>query len=115
MRVEVYYNLHKNLFSVRHKGKVIMHTYDVQITNPTFVVRPSGRAKVLAEGRKNVHAFVRGDMSEEVLGLSNGIAVTYNPYKYSCFVNKDTEEPVYQSKVAILHKPTVGSPTITAY
>ena len=48
MRVEVYYNLHKNLFSVRHKGKVIMHTYDVQITNPTFVVRPSGRAKVLA-------------------------------------------------------------------
>ena len=115
MRVEVYYNLHKNLFSVRHKGKVIAHTYDVNIMNPTYVVRPSGRAKVLAEGRKNVHAFIRGELCEEIFGLENGTAITYNPYKYSQFVNKSTEEPKHQSKVAILHKPTVGAPTITAY
>lgn len=92
-----------------------MHTCDVNIMNPTYVVRPAGRTKVLAEGKKNVHAFVRGDMCDEIFGLKNGTAVTYNPYKYSSFVNKYTDEPIHQSKVAILHKPKVGSPTITAY
>jgi len=115
MRVEVYYNLHKHLFSVRHKGKVIAHTHDVNIMNPTYVVRPSGRAKVLSEGQKNVHAFIRGEMCEEIYGLKNGTAVTYNPYKYSHFVDKYTKEPIHESKIAILHKPIVGAPTITAY
>ena len=115
MHVEVYYNLHKNLFSVRHKGRVIMHTYDVHIMNPTYVVRPAGRAKVIAEGKKNVHAFIRGEMCEEIFGLDGGTSVTYNPYKYNSFVNKSTEAPIYQSKVAVLHKPDQGAPTITAY
>ena len=63
MRVEVYFNLHKKTFSVRSakSGKVLLHTDEVHIENPEFVVRQSGRNRVLSEGRKNVHAFVRGD------------------------------------------------------
>ena len=61
MRVEVYYNLHKNVFSVRHKGRVIQHTKMAVIKDAEYVVRPAGRAKVLREGKKNVHAFVRGE------------------------------------------------------
>ena len=63
MRVEVYFNLHKKVFSVRSvmTGRVILHTDKVHISNPKFVVRKSGRDKVLRERKKNVHAFVRGD------------------------------------------------------
>ena len=60
MKVEIYYNLHKNVFSVRHKGRVIQHTSMAVIKDAEYVVRPAGRAKVLREGKKNVHAFVRG-------------------------------------------------------
>ena len=51
MRVEVYFNLHKHLFSVRsaRSGRVILHTDRVHIHNPEFVVRQSGRQRVLKE------------------------------------------------------------------
>ena len=64
MKVEVYFNLHKKLFSVRSvaTGRVMFHTYEVCIDNPKFVVRKAGRDKVLRERKKNVHAFVRGDI-----------------------------------------------------
>ena len=41
MRVEVYFNLHKKLFSVRDckTGRVVHHTYNIWIEDPVFVVR----------------------------------------------------------------------------
>jgi len=41
MKVEVYFNLHKKLFSVRQcsTGRVILHTRAVHLLNPVFVVR----------------------------------------------------------------------------
>ena len=117
MRVEVYYNLHKSVFSVRHKGRVIAHMDNVVIDNPKYVVRKAGREKVLREGKKNVHAFVRGELREDnIVGMNiTMFDVTYNPYKFASFVNKSNEEPIYESKVAVLHKPKVGGPRIIAY
>ena len=60
MRVEVYYNLHKNVFSVRHKGKVIAWGNRVTIENPEYVVREKGRQKVLEEGRKKTSMLLSG-------------------------------------------------------
>jgi hypothetical protein len=51
-----------------------------------FVVRPAGREKVRREGRKNVHAFVRGYIVEASGALNTPILVTYNPYKHDTFV-----------------------------
>ena len=67
IRVEVYWNLHKRLFSVRalegeNKGRVIDHAYGVRLSDATFVSQPAGRERVRREGVKNVHAFVRGHM-----------------------------------------------------
>jgi hypothetical protein len=64
-RDDVYFNLHKKVYSIRgrsgfYKGRVRYHAKALEITYPTFVVQPAGRAKVLKEKRKNVHAFVRG-------------------------------------------------------
>ena len=123
MRVEVYYNLHKNVFSVRHKGKVIAWGNRVTIENPEYVVREKGRQKVLEEGRKNVHAFVRGtlsDINNFKFGkiqqrLSEPREVTYNPYKYDSFVDGSTYQPVKKSKWARLIKKGNEKPRIFSY
>ena len=123
MRVEVYYNLHKIVFSVRHKGKVIAWGNRVTIENPEYVVREKGRQKVLEEGRKNVHAFVRGtlsDINNFKFGkiqqrLSEPREVTYNPYKYDSFVDGSTYQPVKKSKWARLIKKDNEKPRIFSY
>jgi len=116
MRVEVYFNLHKHTFSVRSckTGRVIGHTDEVHISNPTFVVRKAGRERVLRERKKNVHAFVRGDVT--LFSDTNRPTLdtlTYNPYKYASFVDKQTEEPVYKASRAWL-TVTDKIPTIQA-
>jgi len=116
MRVEVYFNLHKKTFSVRsaRSGRVMLHTDNVHIANPEFVVRQSGRNRVLSEGKKNVHAFVRGDAT--FFRYTNRPmldTITYNPYKYVSFVDKQTEEPVYKASRAWL-TVTDKIPTIQA-
>ena len=89
MRVEVYFNLHKKLWSVvdLSTGLVVGHVDEIAIKDPSFAVQPAGRRKVLREGRKNVHAFVRGErleqphVDEEWLSRRGGVPVYYNPYK----------------------------------
>ena len=102
MRVEMYYNLHKKVFSMRHKGKVIAHVCNATLKNVTYVVQPAGRARVLREGKKNVHAFARGELIERIpLFTYRGNLAKYNPYKAATFVDKD-DEPLYNSDVAYL-------------
>ena len=107
MRVEVYRNLHKNCWSVRDlsTGRVVAHQTAVTIADARFVVRPSGRARVIAEKRKNVHAFVRGEwMMGNVMSqfiFDNSSRVSYNPYKHPYFYEVETEEAVTSS--ALVH------------
>jgi hypothetical protein len=121
MRVAVYFNLHKNIFSIQSRekgdyGKVIAHKDSVVIKSPKFVVRQAGREKVLRHKTKNVHAFVVGhvvDESEYTVGPLT--TVTYNPYKYSTFVVKDTEQPIKQAEYAVLCLGYKNKPIIGAY
>ena len=104
LRVMVYYNLHKHTFSVTYKGKVVLYADYVKLKNVEFRVREGGRERVRREKKKNVHAFVIGDLvdycvfpCENMPPESNNNVITYNPKKYDTFVNKDTEEPVYRA------------------
>lgn len=68
MRVSVYFNLHRKLFSVRaeqgpSKGLVIGHAEGVTLDNVTYHVGKAGQAKVRATGQKNIHATVRGTIA----------------------------------------------------
>jgi len=115
-KIEVYRNLHKNCFSVRHKGKVVGYLHDneqLALTNVKFVVQPAGRAKVLRENKKNVHAFVRGDyvgyennlIEEMYFGKFEDLdfyAVSYNPYKSDKFVVKETGKPIESNSEALI-------------
>jgi hypothetical protein len=79
------------------KGRVILHTDEVYLRNAEFRVSKAGRARVLKEKRKNVHAGVVGYLTPITDDNPELIfdEYTYNPYKYETFVDKYTEEPVY--------------------
>ncbi len=82
------------------KGRVVAHRDNVLLFHTTFKVSQAGRERVLREKRKNVHAgvcgnwygmFVTDDTSLTAV-KERGELITYNPYKYTTFVYKDTEE-----------------------
>ena len=64
MRVRVYRNLRAGGYSVLNPrtGRVVGHASAVLLTAARFIVREGGRKRVLEERRKNVHAFVEGDL-----------------------------------------------------
>lgn len=108
-RVMVYYNLHKHTFSITLAGKVIMHADMVKLSDVEFRVRKGGKERVRGEKRKNVHAFVIGDLIDycehpcsEVLEPSFGDLVTYNPYENDSFVLKSTGEPIFDADEVLL-------------
>ena len=119
MRVETYYNLHKKCLSYRPSGGKVRHAHTLLLNNVTLAVQPAGRVKVRREGKKNVHAFIRGDVafvrhtladdcgdiSYENMERQGYRRITYNPYKFDSFVYADTHEPVRSAKqVAVLDK-----------
>lgn len=100
MRVFVYWNLHKDCFSVRaeegpNKGRVVAHSSSVSLAHVTFSVGQAGRLKS-AIGPKSVHAGMRGQLVSLETESHEGMrAVTYNPRKYETFVTRDTLEPIH--------------------
>jgi hypothetical protein len=123
MKVDVYWNIRKKCFSVRHKGKVIEHVPYIALEDVEFVVQPGGNARVRHQRRKNVHAFARGHRVYHVADdLRTGIsrAVTYNPYDHTTFVESKTLVPVHSAPYALFttrysattnnHNPNVSIP-----
>ena len=107
--VDVYYNLHEDVLSLRHDGRVKAHAPAAFLTDVELVVNQAGRERVIAEGRKNVHAFVRGNLRAGIpyaeLARLKPVAVTYNPYKFSSFVERATLKPLHAAKfVAVIDK-----------
>ncbi len=125
MKVFVYRNLHQNCWSVKSKetGRVIAHADEVQLSGVEYKVSQAGRDRVLREKSKNVHAGLVGTLVDydplgghvptypgasfssdpwAKPGPADPVNVTYNPYKYSQFVVKHSEEPIAKSDTAIL-------------
>lgn len=103
-KVFVYYNINLSkklktpLFSVKDikSGLVIGHDNKLMLKDAEFKVSESGRQRVIKTKRKNVHAGVVGYLTHET-PKELGITITYNPYKHSSFVNKNTEESVHKA------------------
>lgn len=101
MKTFIYYNLHKKCWSLKsldgsNKGRVYKHCDEVYVENVVFKVSEAGRQRVLREKQKNVHAGVVGYVKTfENLDLTNCISLTYDPYKYSSFVIRDSLQPIY--------------------
>lgn len=94
--VRVYWNLHKNCWSIQHKGKVVEHANSILLKNVRFSVSEAGRQRVLREKRKNVHAFAKGELVaiNEKCPSDLILEISYNPYKFGFFFNRSTQEEI---------------------
>ena len=115
-KVFIYKNLHKDCWSIKQDGLVKAHTTDLCLFDCSFRVNAKGRAKVLKERRKNVHAGISGYI--DTPWVMNALAVQtkfsniklakYNPYKYSTFVRDDDDsKPVFWSSSVRMTKDKV--------
>lgn len=117
MKVAVYFNLHTHLWSIKalegkNKGRVVAHARRLTLSDVSFRVSEAGRQKVLREQVKNVHAYVVGYLNliegatwryPETF-IQNGewpeiddserCYITYNPYRDTGFIDRETRSPV---------------------
>jgi hypothetical protein len=113
--VYVYRNLRHGkgalpLYSIMQKGRVIAREHRVLLSNCTFVVREKGRQRVIQEGRKNVHAFVKGYLVDDqgVFGIDRDspknlpAKLSYNPYLRGDFTWEG--KPVKAARAVLLNE-----------
>lgn len=111
IQADVYFRFpdHGRDFSIRSRegddyGRVRAHATEIAVEHVNFTVQPAGREKVLDKQRKNVHAFVRGDVSvyrpsdqpRRVIDGQIGyeIDVRYNPYAAPFFFDRKTGQEI---------------------
>ena len=110
-RVNVYFNLHKKVWSIRQSGKVIKHTDFICLRDVKFRVSKKGRERVLKEQKKNVHAYASG----YIISFGDAVPerapkdarwITYNPYMNDTFVGVDRStarsSPVLESDTVVM-------------
>jgi hypothetical protein len=63
-KVSVYYNLHKDTFSIKYKSKVVHWADGVELVNVCFFVSEKAmmRINLDAKHKKEVHAYVIGEI-----------------------------------------------------
>ena len=132
MRVRVFRNLTRRCLSMQARTptgwRTIAHAESVVLRDVAFRVSEAGRQRVLATGRKTVHAWAEGDLVEWAgtareastwaLNFSVGLAahrkplpllpgplptpVTYDPRRFRTFVVRHSDAPVVQAQQAVL-------------
>ena len=128
---KVYKNLHNGKWSIMDvfTGLVCGHADSIAMMDATTKVSQAGRARVIMEGKKNVHAFIVGsivsmngftpyrgrsvdvtDCEVDHIIVDRLVPVTYNPYRYTDFVIRSSEQIVPRKiKVVFLnHTVTMG-------
>lgn len=113
MKVYVYYNIRKRMFSVKalegeHKGKVIRHDDEVVLEDVTFKVSEAGRQRVLRDEQKNVHAGAVGTMLDFEKPVNYNSEVTYNPYYTNTFILRRGCAPVHKASNALMTIKSTG-------
>jgi hypothetical protein len=100
MRVFVYFNLHKKVWSVKAlegeaRGRVILHARELCLEDCAFKVSEAGRQRVLRERCKNVHAGVVGTLRDTLPAPVSCVRrITYDPYRFSSFVDAASLAPL---------------------
>jgi hypothetical protein len=102
----IYFNLHKNVFSVKDVRTGLVagdHRTEVVVKNAVFKVSEAGRQRVLAEGVKNVHAGVKGELGAiSEADMASLVKVTYNPKKYDSFVTVEGHRPLEGAEMVLM-------------
>ena len=120
MKVDIYRNLNipkddpcKWSVLNRSNRRVVDRVQTAHVKDVKFVVQPAGRKRVLEEQRKNVHAFIRGELTDDRFMAVGLIKVIYNPYEYDHFIRTDTGEAIYEwdNVLFTIHGAFIGTDT----
>jgi len=115
LRHRVYWNLHKDLFSVKEHRKNVKHIERFTMEEVSFCVAPAGRQKVLDTGVKNVHAGVTGRFIDNppLEVVEEWTRVSYNPFRSGYF--EDTQGRPCESTEMLSGFIEDGRPHLYAY
>lgn len=93
--------------SVKVRDDAVFYVEHLELAEVDFHVSQAGRLRALQEGRKNVHAWVRGYPVE--LGTHKGEwrVAKYRPQDGPCFYDKETGECLTIARAAHLWGSTV--------
>lgn len=70
-----------HVYSVKQDGYVVGHTTDINLSFVQFVVNAAGKKKAMETKTRNVHAFIKGRVNEEIqLDYKFMTSITYNPF-----------------------------------
>ena len=113
-RIQIYRNLNKPgvTYSVRDKKTRLVMGYvtHIALKDVTFHVNESGRQRVIATKRKNVHAFIEGTIDERgILESTNGMSqITYNPFLMDTFCLKNQNKTkLYTAKHISINEKSI--------
>ena len=105
--VRVFKNWTRDCYSIMQDGVLKASASQVRLSDVEFLVRASGRDRMLRDARRNVHAYAVGLLIDFVhpcesrrLERVNGRRVDYDPFKASSFLDKDSEERVGAASTA---------------
>lgn len=103
--VEVYRNVNKKdvWYSVRQFGKVVAHVTEISLRDCAFVVQERGRERVKKTGRKNVHAWVEGWLTNYAKARIGKVMepINYNPYRSKYFRTKKAKRVTKAESVVL--------------
>jgi len=102
--VRVFKNWKHNCYTIMQDGVVRASARQVHLRDVQFLVRESGRRRMLQRKRKTVHAYAEGRLEAHVhpgqeaqLAGIRGRMAFYDPYRFDSFVDRDSLEPVHQA------------------
>lgn len=99
--VRVIRNWKHDCYTILQNGRAMASARQVHLADVEFLVRESGRNKMLRERKRNVHAYAVGRLIDythpdeaRAIGEIGGRAIVYHPYRAAAFIDVETEAPV---------------------
>ena len=113
-RVRVFRNWRLGCYSIMQSGELKASAAQVRLADVEFLVRESGRDRMLRLNRRNVHAYAVGRLvdwvhpdDERRLDPIEGRRVIYDPYEAPSFLDADSRVRVGFARTVDLREDCV--------
>jgi len=86
---DVYWNSTRKKWSLRRQGRVAAHATSLALRGCTFHIQPGAQARVRSSGKKEVHAWIRGEVvadHQHLIRVLDGNEIIYNPVTCDSFL-----------------------------
>ena len=99
--VRVFKNPKLGCYNIMQGGLVKATARQIRLRDAQFLVRESGRLRMLRENRRTIHAYIQGQLvdyahpsDDRTINHLSGRSATYNPFRFNSFVDRETEAPL---------------------